>query len=253
MKLFDTDQTGHKVCVCSDDLARGIDIETTRAVINYELPRVYSKGVGHSRGPASNQVSGRPATLLDASSAFSPAPPCLFLFWADFRIAQLDIATYKHRMGRATRSEEASGVCINLVGSVTDTAAALRRERHHRARTTNQVDNEVELLRQLANTPELSQYGPQYIVPRETVGMCPSVGGPTRRAESVSFVLCPLRAAVGNLVEVKYERDDGFSDWRFCVVKSFNADRTVNVVTDDDDKSPIDNVSLAFLFPFFFP
>jgi len=126
LEAFKTDESGARdVCVCTDDLSRGINIETVQTVVNLDLPL--------DRG---QQGQGRQQQT------------------------KVDATTYIHRLGRATRSETAHGLCINVVGGSEEFAPDSSGPSGH-------LLAELQQLASSGLNPQLAAFGPHYVVPRD--------------------------------------------------------------------------------------
>ena len=73
---------------------------------------------------------------------------------------QVDHATYLHRLSRSTRSEDAFGLCVNVVGGAEDAARP--------AGEREDGPGKLAALKALAAAhPQLAAFGPHYDVPRD--------------------------------------------------------------------------------------
>ena len=130
-------------CTCTDDLARGIDIDTVHTVVNLDLPVGGGGGGGGGGGRDKKGGKGGKGGKGAASGGEYVNP-----------------VTYLHRLGRGTRSETAFGLCVNVVGGLEEESD-----------TKKGLKNGYKLLEELkaaaATDPALRAFGPMYEVQRD--------------------------------------------------------------------------------------
>lgn len=100
-----------KVLICTDVLARGIDVPQVTLVVNFDLPLVYQGRVTTS--PMDKPTSGM-ANAVDAFAGWEGAKERSAL--SDSNGPRVNMETYIHRIGRTGRFG-LKGIAINLVTS----------------------------------------------------------------------------------------------------------------------------------------
>ncbi|PHJ15915.1 dead deah box helicase [Cystoisospora suis] len=100
-----------KVLICTDVLARGIDVPQVTLVVNFDLPLVYQGRVTTS--PMDKPTSGMP-NAVDAFAGWEGAKERSGL--SDSNGPRVNMETYIHRIGRTGRFG-LKGIAINLVTS----------------------------------------------------------------------------------------------------------------------------------------